>query len=146
MCPLDNASLGRCIPWMMRPLNVASLERCVPWTLRPLNDASLLTIFPWTADTFITSVQWTAEDIIYMVWFGCIPRQSQWGREITCQGWLLPVFAAARVRRGGGSTLWCQLMKLVGTGIYLGGNVIVSMQQSVYSAYRSSSILIADQH
>ncbi len=28
--PLDNASLGQCVPWVMRPMDVI-----VPWTLRP---------------------------------------------------------------------------------------------------------------
>jgi hypothetical protein len=63
--PLDDASLGRCVPWTMRPLDDASLGRCVlckmrplddaslgryvPWTMRPLDDASLGRCVPWTA-------------------------------------------------------------------------------------------------
>ncbi len=139
MRPLDDASLGRCVTWTMRPLDDASLERCVPWTMRPLNDATLRwwvtkTIchldeaFFWRyfhgLGSFSTSAQWAAGDIIYMVWLYRSPISvgEGVGGYITCTGWLLPVFAASRVRGGGGdSTLWCQLMKLEGTVIYLGG-------------------------
>jgi hypothetical protein len=38
---LDDASLGRCVPWTTRPLDDVSLGRRVPWTARPLKDASL---------------------------------------------------------------------------------------------------------
>jgi hypothetical protein len=51
--PLDDASLGRCVPWRMRHLDDASLGRCVPWMMRPLVDASLKRCVlgrcvPWT--------------------------------------------------------------------------------------------------
>ncbi len=40
-CPLDNTSLGRCVPWTMCPLEEASLRRCVPWTMGPFDYESL---------------------------------------------------------------------------------------------------------
>jgi hypothetical protein len=42
MRPLEDASLGRCIPWRMRPLEDASLAGCVPWRMRTLRGCG-----PW---------------------------------------------------------------------------------------------------
>ncbi len=48
--PLDNASLGWCIPWTMRPLDDASLGRCVPRKMWSLVKSSLIDAFRhfWT--------------------------------------------------------------------------------------------------
>ncbi len=48
MCPLDDVSLGRCVPWTMCPLDDVSLGRCVPWTMCPLDDLFLGRCVPWT--------------------------------------------------------------------------------------------------
>jgi hypothetical protein len=45
--PLDNASLGQCVPWTMHPLDNASLGQCVPWTMHPVDNASLGQCVPW---------------------------------------------------------------------------------------------------
>ncbi len=41
LCPLDNASIGRCIHWTIPPLDDTSPGQRIPWTIPPLENASL---------------------------------------------------------------------------------------------------------
>ncbi len=47
---LNNASIGRCVPWTTRPMDDASHGRRVPWTTGPLDDESLCAARPFETD------------------------------------------------------------------------------------------------
>ncbi len=83
MRPLDDASLGRCVPRTMRSLDDVSLGLCVPWTMHSLNYAFLWTMHPLDDaplgqcpldDVFIgRCVPWTIRSLDYAFLGRCIP-------------------------------------------------------------------------